>query len=91
MHRFSIVYALLLGLIITGCSKIPPADDGFVTCTVANKIDSKAEWRQGCCQDEQIQGFIQCATANELTADSAIQIALLNNPNGKSFVDMSGK
>jgi cobalt-zinc-cadmium efflux system outer membrane protein len=80
VRHFSIVYALLLGLLTTGCSKIHPADDGFVTCTVANRIDSQTEWRQGFCQDEQVQTFIQCAVNNELTADSAIQIALLNNP-----------
>ncbi len=80
MRRFSILYALLLGLLVTGCSKIPPMDDGFVACTVADRIDSKAEWRQGCYQDEQAEAFIQCSITNELTADSAIQIALLNNP-----------
>lgn len=80
VYRFSAAYALLLGFFVAGCSKIPPIDDGFVTCTVANKIDSSVEWRQGCDKDEQVQSFIQCALANELTADSAIQIALLNNP-----------
>ncbi len=80
MRPCSILYALLLGLMATGCSKIPPMDDGFVAYTVSDRIDSKAEWRQGCCQDEEADAFIQCSIANELTADSAIQIALLNNP-----------
>lgn len=80
MRHFSIAYALLLGLLTTGCSKIPPVDDGFVTCAVVNRIDSQIEWRQGFCQDEQVQTYIQCAVTNELTPDSAIQIALLNNP-----------
>lgn len=90
MRRFSIVYALLLGLLITGCSRIPPVDDGFVTCTVANKIDSQAEWRQGCCQDDQAQAFIQCAVSSELTADAAIQIALLNNPKIQAIFEEIG-
>jgi len=84
------LYILLLGLLATGCSKIPPVDDGFVTCGVAKKINSHAEWRQGYCQDEQIQTFIQRAVANELTADSAIQIALLNNPKVQAIFEELG-
>ena len=90
MRRFSISFTLLLGLLATGCSKIPPIDDGFVACTVASRIDSQAEWRQGCCQDEQVQTFIQCAVFNELTADSAIQIALLNNPKIQAIFEEIG-
>lgn len=69
-----------LCLLISGCSKIPPPDDGFVSRTVANRIGSQAYWRQGNCQDEQVNSFIDCAKVNELTADTAIQIALFNNP-----------
>lgn len=83
-------YILLPGLLITGCSKIPLTDDGFVTYTVANRIDSQANWRQGCCQDEDVQIFIQCAAANVLTADSAIQIALLNNPKIQAIFEEIG-
>lgn len=89
-RAYTFLYILLPGLLATGCSKIPPVDDGFVACTVANRIDSQAEWRQGCCQDEQIQTFIQCAAANELTADSAIQIALLNNPKIQAIFEEIG-
>lgn len=63
-----------------GCARIPLVDDGSVSCTVANRVGSQTEWRQGCCQDEQIRTFIECTISKELTADLAIQIALLNNP-----------
>lgn len=43
-------------------------------------MGSQVQWRQGCCQNEQVNTFIQSTIVNELTADSAIQIALLNNP-----------
>lgn len=55
-------------------------DDGFVSSIVEKRVNSHVEWRQGCCQDEQIQASISSAVSAELTADSAIQIALLNNP-----------
>jgi cobalt-zinc-cadmium efflux system outer membrane protein len=90
VRRFSIFYAVLFGLLITGCSKIPPIDDGFVTNTIANRIELQAEWRQGCCQDEQVQDFIQCTVVNELTVDSAIQIALLNNPKVQAIFEEIG-
>jgi cobalt-zinc-cadmium efflux system outer membrane protein len=81
---------MLLGLLVTGCSRVPPADDGFVSCTIADRIGSQAEWRQGCCQDEEVQTFIQFAVANELTADTAIQIALLNNPKIQAIFEELG-
>lgn len=87
-HAF--LYILLPGLLATGCSKIPPIDDGIVTYKVSERIDSQAVWRQGHCQDEQVQTFIQCAIANELTADSAIQIALFNNPKIQAIFEEIG-
>lgn len=89
-RAYAFFYILLPGLLFTGCSKIPPVDDGFATCTIAKKINSQVEWRQGCCLDEQVQTFIRCAVANELTADSAIQIALLNNPKIQAIFEEIG-
>lgn len=80
MCRFYAFYILTLGLFVIGCSKIPPVDDGFVSCVVENRLDSQVEWRLGYCQDERAQCFIQSMISAELNADTAIQIALLNNP-----------
>lgn len=79
MTRFTLCI-FLLSFLASGCSKAPVADGHFVACTVSNRIDSKTEWRRGCCQDVQTLAFIEESAANELTADMAIQIALLNNP-----------
>lgn len=89
-RAYAFLYILFLGLHATGCSKIPPIDDGFATCAVSKKINSQAEWRQGYCQNEQAQSFIQCAVAKELTADSAIQVALLNNPKIQAIFEEIG-
>lgn len=75
-----IIFFLIFCFVFSGCAKTPFAGDKFITCTIANKIDCQVEWRRGYCQDENIQGFIQCATSKELTPDIAIQISLLNNP-----------
>jgi outer membrane protein, heavy metal efflux system len=70
----------ILIFVVMGCAKVPPPEDGTVSCIVAGRINGSAEWRRGCCQDNRAQEFICCSIANELTADRAIQVALLNNP-----------
>lgn len=87
---FRCILLLISSLLITGCSKIPPLGDSFVSCSVANRIDSQVEWRQGNCADEQVKGFIEYAKVNELTADLAIQIALLNNPRVQAIFEELG-
>lgn len=88
-YRF-VIGIFTLGSLISGCSKIPPADDGFVANTVSDRIDGKAEWRQGYSQDAQVVAFIECAVENELTADMAIQIALFNNPKIQAIFEELG-
>lgn len=90
MRRHFALYIVLLGLLASGCSRIPPADDGMVSCQIANRINGEVEWRQGGCQNDEVSNFIQCAIANELTPDSAIQIALLNNPKIQVFFEEIG-
>ena len=88
MHHRLALY--IVGILASACSRIPPADDGMVSCQIANRTDSQVEWRQDCYQNERVQNFIQCAVSEELTADSAIQIALLNNPKIQAFFEEIG-
>lgn len=90
MPSFRSFYLLCICLLSSGCSKIPPADDGFVSCTLATKIESEAMWRLDRCADEYARGFISDAMANELTPDIAIQIALLNNPKIQAIFEELG-
>lgn len=76
----SVLYIIALSLCFSGCTRVYAPDDRLVSCIVANRIDAEVAWRQGCEQDEQAFAFIEWATANELSPDTAIQIALLNNP-----------
>lgn len=89
MDRFAL-YTLILGFLVSGCSNIPQADDNFVACVVENRIGSKAEWKQERCQARQVPAFIAETLAHELTADAAIQIALLNNPNVQATFEELG-
>lgn len=80
MYALHAYYLLILCLFASACSKLPPLDDGTVSCTISNRIGSDVKWKQCDCQNEWIDELIDCAISNELSADTAIQIALLNNP-----------
>ena len=88
-HRH-VLHIALIGLLALACSRIPSADDSAVSCQILNRVNSNVEWRQGYCQDERVQSFIVSAVSDELTADSAIQIALLNNPQIQAFFEEIG-
>lgn len=80
----------LISLFCIGCSRVPSADDGFVSSMVINRINSQVEWRRGYYQDETAQIFIQNMINSELNADTAIQIALLNNPKVQAIFEELG-
>lgn len=69
----------ILILNLTGCNKIPYMDDGSVSSIIETRIDKEVAWNRTCDRD-QVQYVLCEMIQNELTADSAIQIALLNNP-----------
>lgn len=89
MDRNCAFYMVVLGFVVTACTHTPPADDGFVACNIANRIDNYVEWRTDCC-DERVVDYIQSAVSTELSAESAIQIALLNNPKIQIFFEEIG-
>lgn len=82
------VFFLLL-LISSSCMRAPPVDDGQVSSVVAGRINGEVEWNKECTYDN-VQASIQCLIETELTADNAIQIALLNNPKIQSFFEELG-
>lgn len=81
---------IILGLSLTGCTKISSTDDQAVSKIVRDRIESQVEWHQGSCQNERVQSIVQNIISHELTADMAIQIALLNNPRIQSFFEELG-
>lgn len=81
MTRFCTIGALsLLCLSCFGCTRIPPANDNGVSSIVNSRINKETYWNHGCYEDERIANAIQVLLQQELTADVAVQIALLNNP-----------
>ncbi len=90
MSGFRTIAAFSSLLFLTfGCTKHPQADNGQVASTIATRINQQVEWYQGCPND-QINSTIQCLLENELTAEAAIQIALLKNPKVQSIFEELG-
>lgn len=88
---FRYVWTLLFAFaLIVGCTRIPPLEDDHVASLVATRIDAHTAWYQGADPDEEIRSTIQCLLDQELTADSAIQIALLNNPKIQALFEELG-
>lgn len=80
----------LLLLLAAGCTRIPQSDECFVPCTVEERVDATVEWRRGASLDCEAESFIQGALANELSAEAAIRIALLNNPKVQAIFEELG-
>lgn len=81
------IYILTVFLLFSGCSRVPPPDDRFVSSIVQQRINSSVGWRPENFADQEITCFITSAIGHELTADIAIQIALLNNPKIQAFFE----
>lgn len=83
-QRSCLVSAVSVGafccLCLDGCTTVPPADDVRVASLVECRMDQEVCWNQGCEEDCQVDNAIEQLLEQELTVDSAVQIALLNNP-----------
>lgn len=80
----------MLCLICCGCIRVSPANDNGVLSIVSSKIAKKVHWNQGDCGEECISKAIQRVLQRELTADAAVQIALLNNPKIQAIFEELG-
>jgi cobalt-zinc-cadmium efflux system outer membrane protein len=68
------------GFVIAGCAQVP-RKGGFedVQRMVDERVDYRVSWNQGLPEDREVQQVVDALLEKELTVDSAVQIALLNN------------
>ncbi|MCL5979186.1 MAG: TolC family protein [Gammaproteobacteria bacterium] len=68
-------------LALSGCASVPH-DAGFsqVQQSASNRLNKQVHWTQGGPEDRAGQAVVQRLLLGPLTADKAVQIALLNNP-----------
>ena len=80
----------LVCLLCFGCTRLPKAGDCRVASIINNKIDKEVRWNQGCYEDEHVHCAVQGLLQQELVIDSAVQIALLNNPEIQAIFEEIG-
>ena len=71
--------SLLLISLASGCTKVPPADDLRVSSIVKDRIGNTVHWNE-LHKDNLVTDAVSFLVKQELTVDSAVEIALLNNP-----------
>jgi cobalt-zinc-cadmium efflux system outer membrane protein len=76
----SIVVVLGLGLLSSGCTSVPPKG-GFdhVERTVQQRTGHRVHWDQGGPEDKAVADAVRALLQRPLTADDAVQVALLNS------------
>ena len=67
-----------LASLATGCTT-PNASLDRVDATIAERTGKRLEWNRGGPEDAQIEEGVRALLQHELTADRAVQIALLKN------------
>lgn len=66
-------------LFLVGCTRVPPVNDHKIKAVVNSRINKGVHWNQGYLEDRQVQFAVKRMLQQELTVDTAVQIALLNN------------
>lgn len=82
MRRLLVGVAILAATSLLGACASVPEDAGFadVQKTVAGKLQKDVQWNKGTEQDAAVAKAVRALLERPLTADDAVQIALLNNP-----------
>ena len=82
-------FAILL--LISGCTRVP-RDAGFpdVQHAVDQRIGQQVQWNRQTRDDREIAATLQRMLSEPLTADRAVQVALLNNRNLQAIYEDLG-
>ncbi len=73
--------AVFAALAVTGCASLSPnAAFDDVAAVVNERGGHRIHWNQGSEEDARVEAVVAEMLSKELTANSAVQIALLNNP-----------
>lgn len=93
MNKIIIGILTLEIVVLTGCSSTsldPEPAFKEVQTNIAQRSEQLIQWRTNCDEDAAIDKKIQAILENELTADKAVQIALLNNPRIQGVYEQLG-
>jgi cobalt-zinc-cadmium efflux system outer membrane protein len=82
---------ILLVLVMAGCAQVPK-EAGFndVKDLVGQRVDYRLHWNQDAETDREVEKAIDELLQNALMPETAVQIALLNNPNLQALYEDLG-
>ncbi len=80
--RMTMAAAVVVATLLAGCAGTPK-NSGFadVQRTTAERTGALIQWDRHTTDDQSVQASVRAMLVNELTAEQAVQIALLNNRN----------
>ncbi len=90
MRHDKLATLLFVTLLLTGCSKVPAPPVQCISPLVKQRSNQDFYWRQSVRAHDAITSQIQKLLQNELTPDSAAQIALLKNPKVQAICEELG-
>lgn len=70
----------LLPLFISSCARVPQGSDEQVAGIIQERIGKEVLWNHTCYEDPRLNCYIQDLASQPISIESAVQIALLNNP-----------
>lgn len=70
----------LLPLIISSCARVPHGSEEQVAGIVQERIGKEVLWNRTCYEDPRVASYVQDLVFQPISIESAVQIALLNNP-----------
>lgn len=92
MYTFLLKSLLIVfsSLVISGCTPIKNGSDAYVFAIIGERINKGVNWNRDSCDRESIVRIVNTLLEQELTHDSAVQIALLNNPELQAIFEEIG-
>lgn len=80
----------VIAAFLSGCSKTAPLDDQCVIATIESRSGQYIQWNKECYADTEIACALDHLLSTELTADTAVRIAFLNNPSIQAVFEEVG-
>lgn len=82
--------AVLLSMFVSSCTPAPDGNEEHVVGIVGQRLGKEVQWNRSCDEDLRIAEHIQDLLSQPMTIESAIQIALLNNPEIQAIFEEVG-
>lgn len=80
MNKLQLIGITTLSLFISSCTRVPQGSEEQVAGIVQERIGKEVQWNQSCYEDPRVASYIQDLVFQPISIESAVQIALLNNP-----------